>query len=130
MWGADIIPLVAIFTAVSAALFPQKRSVEGRMSLLKSTLKHDITRKEMSQYFESKVSILLKEVLSIVALPIIFFWIVPDKSYYISHFMSQHNKFGKCDLANWSNKDKTTKTYKSYEYISKDPSESILDLDF
>lgn len=130
MWGADIIPLVAIFTAISAALFPQKRSVEGRMSLLKSTLKPDITRKEMSEYFESKVSILLKEVLSILALPIIFFWVIPDKSYYIAHFMSQHNKDGKCDFADWPNKDRTTKTKRSYEYISKDPSASIIDLEF
>lgn len=130
MWGADIIPLIAIFTGISAALFPQKRSVEGRMSLLKSTLKHDITRKEVSNYFESKISILFKEVVSIMLLPFVLFWVIPDKSYYIAHFMSQHNKLGKCDFADWENKDTTPKTLKSYEHITKDPSASIIDLEF
>lgn len=130
MWGADIIPVIAIFTAISAALFPQKRLIEGRMSLLKNTLKSDLTRKEVSEYFESKISILLKEVLSILVLPLLFFWVIPDRSYCIAHFISQHNETGKCTLARWNNKNMTSKTLKSYEYVSKDPTVSILDLDF
>lgn len=128
LWGADVIPLIALFTAISASLFPRKRSVEGRMSLLKATLLPDITRRDVSIYFESKISILLKEVLSILALPIVFFWVLPDKSYYFAHFMSQYNRDGKCVLANWDNKDKTKKTMRSYEHVSKDPSASLLDI--
>jgi len=126
LWGADIIPLIAIFTAISAALFPQKKGVEGRMSILKSIIKPDITRKEIEIYFESKISILLKEILSILLLPIVFFWVLPNKAYWIAHFMQSHNKNGICTFAAWRFKDTTIKTKRSYEYISQ--AESIIDI--
>ena len=128
MWGVDIIPMIALFTALSAALFPRKRIVDGRMSLLKAVLHPDIARNEISQYFESKIFILLKEIISILLLPIIFFIVIPDKSYCIAHTMSAHNNEGICTFAKWEHKDETDKTHRSYEHVSQDFSVSILDI--
>lgn len=116
LFGVDVISLIAVFSILSAMLFPRKKSVDGRMMILQ-TLRHDITRKEIPLYFESKITILLKEIISIFYLPILFIWSIPNKSYYISTFMSSYNKEGVCTFANWGNKNKTTKTKLSYDHI-------------
>jgi hypothetical protein len=128
LWGADIIALIALFAGLSTILFPCKKEVEGRMSILQSILKSDMTRSEVSNYFESKLAILGKEILAILFLPIIFFWVIPDKAYCIAIFMSSYNKDGICTFAKWENKDQTNKTKKSYEHVSQDLSGCIIDL--
>jgi hypothetical protein len=125
LFGIDIITLIAIFSVISAMLFPRKKSVDGRMNILK-TLQHDITRKEIPIYFESKLSILFKEIISILYLPVLFIWSIPNQSYFIAVFMSSYNKEGICTFANWENKNKTTKTKASYDHIALNGQDSFL----
>jgi len=117
LWGMDILPIIALFSLLSVILFPRKKLIEGRMAILKE-IKNDITRKEIALYFESKISILLKEILSLFYLPFLLIWVIPNHSYFFSTFMATYNKDNICTFANWSNKDATPKTKTSYDYAS------------
>lgn len=125
LFGIDVISLIAIFSVISAMLFPRKKTVDGRMKILQ-TLQHDITRKEIPKYFESKLSILFKEIISILYLPALLIWSIPNNSEYISTFMHSYNKEGVCTFANWEHKNKTTKTKLSYDHIVLNGQDSFL----
>lgn len=123
--GADIISLMAVFSLISAILFPRKKQqVENRMTILKE-LKNDITRKEIALYYESKISILLKEILAILYLPVLLIYVIPNHSYFFSTFMATWNKENICTFAAWNNKDKTVKTKASYNHMTNIGQDSV-----
>ena len=126
IWGMDVITLSACFGFLSAMMFPKPKNQDGSMSTLRSVLKKDLSRYELGNYFESKMSILFKEILSILYIPIALYWIVPNRAYFIADFMLTYYKEGKCTFAKWNNKDATPKTRISFQNMSLDIENSDL----
>lgn len=126
VWGMDLLPMTAIFGILANVMFPKQRNADGSMTTLRTALKKDLTRYELKRYFESKLNILFKEVISILAIPVILYFVLPEKSYFIADFMAEHYKEGNCAFAKWSNKDATSKTKASYTFVSQDIGNSDL----
>lgn len=113
-FGIDIIPLIAGSVMLSTMLFTKKHYQESNMTALRTLLKKDLTKYELENYVESKWKILIKECLSVLYFPFLLYFILPDRSYFISNFFNCNVSNGICKFAAWDNKECTVKTKASY----------------
>jgi len=125
-FSIDIIPLIAGSIFLSTILFTKKSYQEANIATLRALIKKDLTKYELSQYFESKITILIKEVLSIIYLPFMLYFGLSDRSYFISNFINSYVKDNICTWAAWSNQNASTKTKTSFYATSMDLSGSDL----
>lgn len=125
-FNVDIIPLIAGSIFLSTILFTKKSYQEANMTTLRALIKKDLTKYELSQYFESKISILIKEVLSILYLPLMLYFGLSDRSYFIANFINTYVKDNICTWSAWSNQNASAKTKTSFYATSMDLSGSDL----
>jgi hypothetical protein len=107
-FGIDLIPLIALFVLLSTCLFTRIIHEDSHMPTLRVLLKKDLTKYELADYVESKWKILLKECLSILTVPIVLFYILPDKSFLICNFYSCSVKQGICSVTFDSDKSRAS----------------------
>jgi hypothetical protein len=119
-FGVDIIPIIAGFVMLSTMLFTRRSYQESNMVTLRTLLKKDLTKFEITDFVESKWKILVKECLSVLYMPFLLYFIIPDRSYYISNFIGCHVGSGVCTFASWNNKEATCKTKSSFYNASMD----------
>lgn len=108
-FGIDIIPLIGLFVLLSTCLFTRVFHEDSHMSSLRLLLKKDLTKYELADYVESKWKILLKECVSILFIPIVLFYILPDKSFLICNFYSCFVKQGICSVSFDSDKSRASR---------------------
>jgi hypothetical protein len=125
-FSVDIIPLIAGSIFLSTILFTKKSYQEANISTLRALIKKDLTKYELTHYFESKILILIKEVLSILYLPLMLYFGLSDRSYFITNFINTYVKDNICTWAAWSNQNASAKTKTSFYATSMDLSGSDL----
>lgn len=109
IWGMEIIPIMAILTGISSKIFPRARNQDGNIKDLQLKLSKDVTRKTLDMYFQSKLTILFKEVISILCLPIILYFIIPDRAFFITDFIITNFKDGICIFSKSVNQTNKTR---------------------
>jgi hypothetical protein len=120
LFNVDIIPIIASSIFLSTIFFTKKGYQDCNLSTIRTLLKKDITKYELSLFFESKIFILIKEVLSLLYLPIMLYFVLPDRSYFIANFINSYTRDKICTFAAWSNQNTTPKTKSSFFATSMD----------
>ena len=120
LFNIDIIPIIASSIFLSTTLFTKRGYRDYNLSTIRTLLKKDITKYELTLYFESKIFILIKEVLSLLYLPIMLYFVLPDRSYFIANFINSYTRDKICTFAAWTNQNCTPKTKSSFFATSMD----------
>lgn len=127
IFNVDLIPAIGILAMVSAVTFPRTKTHVNGLAYLKTMLKADLTIQELETMFSSKLTILIKELFSILLLPVLFFWYFQDRSYMIANFFSNWaDPDGYCKISFFENKTMSAKTRASYTHASSRMGESDL----
>lgn len=85
----DIYTLIGIFTAISAFTYPKSIILHGNeLTTINNTLKTQYTAYDLSLVVSNKAFILLQELFSILLLPILFWFWIPDNAFLICNFYS------------------------------------------
>lgn len=90
-YSVDVYTLIAIFAGFSALVYPRRNILDAEaLPSLCGILKKQWEIAELDKLVENKAFILVKEIFSILLLPVLFFYWLPDHAYFICNFINTH----------------------------------------
>jgi hypothetical protein len=115
IFNIDIYTLIGIFTAISAFTYPKNTILRGdELSEVNKILNTQLTTYELSLMISNKAYILLVETFSILLLPILLWFWLPDISYELCSFYGTYMEDGYTVFSLRKNKAMSTKSTKSF----------------
>jgi len=115
IWGVDIYTVIGICTAISAFSYPKNVLLEGdELSKVNRILNSNYTIYELSVAVNNKAYILLIETFSILLLPLLLWFWIPDISFLICNFYGSYMENGYTVYSLPKNRQMSTKSLKSF----------------